>query len=72
MQKNIRAVAQEKIDAGDIKQQVLMECYNFVRDLQEMCDLKVIELVEMMWDNSGKPYPPHVRKELEDHGLLGD
>lgn len=70
MKSNIRAIAQEKIEADDIKDQVLFEYYNFVCDLREECDQKRVELVKLMWDSCGKPYPPHVRKELEDHGLL--
>jgi uncharacterized tellurite resistance protein B-like protein len=66
----IRAVAQDKIEADDIKEQVLMGFYNFVCDLQEKCDQKRVELVKRMWDSSGESYPPDVRKELEDHGLL--
>ena len=72
MQKSIRAVAQEKIEADDIKDQVLMEFYNFVCDLQVECDEKRLELVKRMWDASREPYPPEVREALEDHGLFGD
>jgi hypothetical protein len=59
-------------DAGDIKDQALMEFYNFVCDLQVECDEKRVKLVKAMWDSSGEPYSPEVRKELEEHGLLED
>ena len=59
-------------DAGDIEDQALIEFYMFVCDLQAKIDEKRAKLVKMMGDNSGKPYPPDVRKELEGHGLLGD
>ena len=61
---------QKKIEASEEK--VLFDYYNFMCDLQEKIDQKRAELVKMMWDSSGEPYPPEVRKELEDHGLLED
>ena len=71
MTENIGTVkVQKKTKASEEK--ALMEFYNFVCDLHEKIDQKRAETVKAMWDSSGEPYPPDVRKELEEHGLLGN